>query len=994
MSRALIEQWLPAPAISAESLRERGSAKALPPLNFLHVWWARRPLMTSRAAVVASLLPAWPAAADMAVDPRAASVLAGLRTEFPGGESEYRAWFLEALGVRGDPVAARRAIQAAKANGTRTIGNAYGHDRAFTVSPDDKTLDRIHRLASLRADVGDRISLLDPFAGGGSIPFEAERFGCDTIANELNPVATAILAGTVELPAKLGGEFSATIARYGNLSADRVRRRLHPFFPIQRPDELLAYIWAHTVPCLSTGRPTPLAPDMWLARGAAGREVAVAMEVDREAGTYELLVVEGNLAAHWGDRTTYKRGVATSIWTGETFSGEYIQHQATAGNLGQMLLAVSVTRPGHKGREFRAPSAEDLAAVAAASSELERRRPGWEVVDLIPTESIPEGNDLRPLHMGLAKWCDLFTPRQLLANVTALECLGEAVAEARGTLSEEQTRALALYLGFALDKAVDYNGRLSSWHSSRMLIRNTFDRHDFSFKWTFAEFDTAHALIPWAVKNAVMNHEKISALVTEHPKLSGGTQPRVRVIRGSATDLPLPDGSVDVIVTDPPYYDNVMYAECSDYFYVWLKRSLASTWPELCTLDLTDKANEAVANPALFKELAGPTQRGKRKDPTKLSATDLAEARYEELLTASFREAYRVLADDGVMTVMFTHKRTEAWDILGSALLGAGFSITSSWPVETESEHSLHQAKKNAASSTIFLACRKRVSVGDGYWADIRAEVEATAERSALAMAADGLTGVDLTIATFGPVLAVLSRCWPVYTGELDSEGNPEILRPDKALDLARERVARLKMRGLLGGKDIEFDRVTDWYLLAWNDFRAEEFPYDEARKLSIATHLELDDLAKRHKVLRQGSGKVTILTPAQRRTAGALDPEAASFATWLDRLHALMLVYDEEGLGAARSWLGRNDLAEDAKLAELVGAAMRAIPRVKDKGAFARPEARILDSLRSALFEHVEPPAGAGPAAVQGLLSGWEEPGTLGVLVPGELAPESPPHR
>ncbi|OXZ00335.1 hypothetical protein BEH93_31130 [Streptomyces sp. 2R] len=191
-------------------------------------------------------------------------------------------------------------------------------------------------------------------------------------------------------------------------------------------------------------------------------------------------------------------------------------------------------------------------------------------------------------------------------------------------------------------------------------------------------------------------------------------------------------------------------------------------------------------------------------------------------------------------------------------------------------------------------------------------------------------------------------------------------MRPDAALDLAREKVASLKKRDLLGGRDIDFDRITDWYLLAWSDFAAAEFPYDEARKLSMATHLELDDLAKRDKVVKASSGNVTLLTPAQRVTAGVLDPDAAEFGTWLDRLHALMALYDSDGLGAAKSWLTRTGLAGDSTLTEVVRAALHAIPRVKNKGIFARPEARILDSLRAALFDHIDPLADEVEPVVQ----------------------------
>ncbi len=960
MTRSLIEEWLPADKIGAESLRERGSAKAYPPINFLHVWWARRPLIASRAAVAASLLPAWPTEGEAAEDPVSKRVRHALEVEFPGGPEAYRSWFVQFLGILGDPVAGRAAIAAAVATGGQTDGNAYGYDRAFTVNPDDKGVARFHRLCSAVSGTADKPVVLDPFAGGGSIPFEAARIGCDVIANELNPVASAILQGTVVLPAQFGQGFAGTIQKWGGRWAGRVQRRLSSFYPLERPDERLAYIWAHTVPCPTTGQPTPLAPDYWLARGAAGKDVAVRLDVDREAGILQTAVVEGKQATEYGTRSTYKRGAAESVWTGETFSGEYIRSQAKEGRLGTMLLAVSVTRPGVRGRQFRAPSAADLEAVSAAEIELARSLPAWEVADLVPTETRFVGPADRSARYGLDTFDKLFMSRQLLANVTILEELRSLINEARGELDEDQVAALALYLAFAFDKMLDYNGRLSSWDATRIKIRNTFDRHDFSFKWTCAEFDAAHALVPWGVDNAVANHQKISALVSDEATLySAARTASARVIRGSATSLPLPDASVDAVVTDPPYYDNVMYAECSDYFYVWLKRSLKDTWPQFTDLVLADKADEAVANAALFKDVATASGRGRKKPDGGHTATELADARYEDLLKLSFAEAHRVLKDDGVLTVMFTHKRVDAWDTLGAALLDAGFSIDASWPIHTESEHSLHQARKNAAASTIFLACRKRLGSEPAYWADIRPDVERAAVEAAHRFADQGMTGVDLTIATYGPVLSVLSDRWPVFTGELGTDGQPEVLRPDAALDLAREKVSALKKRGLLGGRDVEFDRVTDWWLLAWSDFKAAEFPFDEARKLSIAVHLEMEDLAGRLRVVKQGSGSVTLLSPAQRATSGGLDPEAGSFETWLDRLHTLMLIYDQEGLPAAQAWLTRSGLLGDTRLRDLVEASLNAIPRVKDKGAFARPEARILDSLRTAMFDDIPAPPG-----------------------------------
>jgi len=955
--RPLIEQWFPAAAVGAESLRERGASSALPPVNFLHVWWARRPLTSCRAAIAASLLPAWPSQSEVRADADCASTLKMLEEEFPGGEAQYRAWFLESIGILGDPVDGRRRIAAARITGEKLIDGGYGYKRAFTVSPSAETIERIRRLCCTTA-AGDAVSFLDPFAGGGSIPFEAARLGLESVANELNPVAVAVLNGTVALPAQLGPDFGDTIRHWGDRWSTRVSDRLTTFFPKTPGDAtVVAYIWAHTVPCPTTGRPTPLSPDYWLAKGMAGRSIAVKLTPDPETGLIGREIVEGTRSGEWGDRGTYKRGVGTSIWTQETFSGDYIREQAQAGHMSEMMLALCVTHPDRRGRQFRAPSAADLDAASKAVLETQELLSHWEIDDLIPTESIPAGwKTDEPRRNGIKMWRDMFSARQLLTTVTAIEELRTLVAEARDELGVERSKALNLYLYFALSKGLNYNSKMCAWHATRTSIANTFDRHDFSFKWSFAEFDGASALVPWAVDQIVDAYDGIARLAYQPKGLLHDEQRAIAsIVLGSATDLPVESESVDAIVTDPPYYDNVMYAELSDFFYVWLKRAVRDSWPELTTQVLTDKEDEAVANPSLFRDVA--TAKGHKKAGEK-SAADLADEHYEDLLTQSFREAFRVLKKRGVLTVMFTHKRVDAWDTLGQALLEAGFSIHSSWPVHTESEHSLHQAKKNSAASTIFLTCRKRGDTSSAYWADIRADVAAAARNAAAQFSAEGMSGIDLTISAFGPVLSVLSRSWPVFTGELDEEGNPQILRPDVALDLAREEVSQLKKRGLLGGRDVEFDRISDWYLLAWADFKASEFPYDEGRKLSIALHLEMDDLAKVHKVVKAASGSVTILTPAQRRTAGGLDPDAASWPTLIDALHALMLIYAEEGLAAAKAWLSRTGIGDDQKFRDLVEAAINAIPRVKEKGEFVRPEAAALEGLRSTIFDDIAAPA------------------------------------
>jgi putative DNA methylase len=300
-------------------------------------------------------------------------------------------------------------------------------------------------------------------------------------------------------------------------------------------------------------------------------------------------------------------------------------------------------------------------------------------------------------------------------------------------------------------------------------------------KWSFAEFDASRKMMPWNLEQIIdayiglvaLSYEPIQTLIRR-----GDSPPitRLTLTRGSAQSLSeTGSGSIRLICVDPPYYDNVQYAECSNFFYVWHKRTLASVHPELVGRDeLASQDDEAVANLSRFRD-AG------RK------AKSLAAADYENKMAACFREMSRTLANDGVVTVMFTHKEIQAWDTLGSALVNAGLTIGASWPVHTEFDNSLHQAKKNAAASTILLVCRKREKASAPvWWEDLKGNVRETARKKAAEFEQQGIKGVDLYISTFGPVLSIISESWPVLTSETDPKtGDPLPLKPGEALDLA-----------------------------------------------------------------------------------------------------------------------------------------------------------------------------------------------------------------
>lgn len=932
----LAESWMPIEIIGAETTREKSlGLNTFPPHTRLHVWWARRPLTVSRAALLAGVLPLWNKQWP-----------AELLEQFPT-ENSYRQWFLKLLGIHGDPVVGRKTIQYAKDHNLKLKGNPYTHARAFTVNPPQDYLKTLGDL--LEYAWGTReLSVLDPFAGGGSIPFEALRYGFTTLANELNPVAAVILKATLEYPARYGVSLSSDIAKWGAIWAKRIEERLKPYFPKGEGESIFCYLWARTVACPATGKPVPLSPNWWLVKG--GKDpLCVKLHAPADAETCRFEIVRGAEAVRRAnpDEGTVKGGVGRSPWTGDAIDGDYIKAEAQAGRMGEQLYAIGVKT--NKGFHFRPPSDEDLAAAAAAREELARRLPDWETQGLVPHDPIPEGNKTsEPHRYGMKRWSSMFSPRQLLSQCTALEELRTLEPEIRAALDADRADAVITYLGLAFDKSCDYNSLLVKWDGTRNKISNTFDRHDFSFKWSHGEFDAAGNLFPWVTNQAVDAYTGIATMAEGAHNLLAGRNNAIRLSKGSATALTfVPDGSLHHICTDPPYYQNVMYAECSDFFYVWQKRSLGRLYPDWFADELTNKDDEAVANAARFT--------GNKKK------ADLARADYERKMAAAFREMQRVLRPDGVLTVMFTHKEVAAWDTLAMALIEAGFVIKTSWPVQTESDHSLHQAKKNAAKSTILLVCRKRDAAPEEatWWDDIKGEVRATARAKAREFHALGISGVDLYISTFGPVLAILSRHWPVLSSQTDAAGEPIPLRPEIALDLAREEVIALRKEELLHGRPVKFDPLTDWYLVAWDAFGAEQFAADEARKLAIVLGLDLEkDIIRESRVVSKKSSDVVLQQPQQRRKKGMVDPDLDMFPSFLDAVHTAMLVFGEDGARACEVFLKRTGFLSDAGFKAALAAMIAAIPRTRQKGAFVRPEAKTLEELRLQFFPDIEAPA------------------------------------
>ncbi len=959
MKRVLIEDWLPIRELGAESKRESSPIPGqFPKLKTLHVWWARRPLVASTGVVLASVMPAWSKSLADAF-PEAAEVQS---------VESYRKWFLHLCGIWGDPIAAQAELAAANLAGKKLKGNGYGYKQAFRNSPSKRDLDLLR--AILVWQWGEVPLVADSTAGGGSIPFAASRMCIPVLANDLNPVAAGVLAAGVEIPASYGTRLVEDLKSFGTTLVSRIQSILANVYPATPEQSTVALIFTNAVRCPRTGGWVPLIKQRWLNK-EDGAKTAIRFLTTNSDGSLSdypgIEIVTGDAIDFDPSVGTVKGGVGTSIYDGLAIPSAYITEQAQKGEMRQILVAVATkTKVGARKsvRGFRAPTAADIEALVRAEEMLAQKMPAWESQDVIPSEEIPEGNDMRPRQYGMPRWRDMFTPRQLLVHGTFVEEFRKLIPEVRETLSGDPERADAVLfeLGLMIGKSTNWDSKMSSWDVSRQKMRSVFDRHDFAFKWDFAEFQGADELYPWCLSQLTDAYGGIAELLdaTGKPEVSEDQTRITRsvvVFHGNAADLVgAKDGSVALVCMDPPYHDNVMYAELSDYFYVWEKRTCGLIRPDLYDSELTDKDNEAVANLSRFKDF------GK-------GAKALAKADYERKMAGIFSECRRVLRDDGIFTLMFTHKSADAWSALGKAVIEAGFVIETSWPVRTESALSLHQVDQAAAASTIMLACRKRIDA-DNYGhslqqvtTEIQHVVAETIERCEEA----GIQGVDQLLSTYGPALAVVSAKWPVYGTNVDESGNANVIEIDDVLTVAQEEVMRIQRQRVFGSSTT-FDSVTDFILLAWSMFRSREIPFDDARKLAFNLgHLNLETL-ENMRLITNAKGIVTLLEPSKRigKVAGnqlrldGVDPNASL----IDAVHAAIVIGGSSGIHDAKEYLQSTGLSNDTAFRGAVQALLNALPRAKNsKGDYEIVEVGILSEIGHTLSLDVPPdPVFAAP--------------------------------
>ncbi|WP_228049892.1 DUF1156 domain-containing protein [Tychonema sp. LEGE 06208] len=894
-----IEKIMPVNLLNEQVNYEHGGN----PFKGLHRWYSRKPLSFSRASVLASILPA----------------------EISLEEFEY------------------------------LLGLEPGKEiKLYKTPPSSVRIKKVHDYCE--KVWGNRTpTILDAFAGGGSIPFEAARYGLNVLASDLNPVAVVTMKAAMEYPLKFGPDLQEDIDKWVQWVGDEAEKRLTEFFPSLPGETVQNYLWAHTVVCPSCQSVVPLSPNWWLDRSPGGAKkgqwCAVKPIPNREQKRVDFELVKGKKGKDTtiqtdageydpSDTATMGRGVAKCPNCDHVIDNEFTYEQSRTIGMGHQIYAVAYRR-GEGSLEFRLPQAIDLNILEKVQDFLDKNLTHWEDLGIFPNVNIPYGHQFAErssfLRQGIDRWDKVFNPRQLLTLVTYVEIINEAKALLQAEYELEKVEAIATYLGLVLDRCVDKHCRLARWHSSRTNVEGCSSQHALNLMWNYPETTGTSQLWKWCAETAASDYSELCKLFGTKPHSTGlpGIEqydPKtIKIYAASADSLyHIPDKSVNAIITDPPYYATIQYAELSDFFYVWMKRTLGDIFPDLFYSELTDKDREAVANPSRFRNMGA-------------SPDELAKQDYEAKMALAFSEYYRVLRDDGAMTVQFNHKESGAWDVLTKSLIDAGFEITASWAVSTENPQNLHQAKKNSVSSTVLLVCRKRdTNAAQAWWDDLRPEVANLVEQRAPEFEANDIKGIDLYLSAFGPALNVFSRSYPI----LNSSG--EEVRPEVAFAEARKAIANYRFRKLVQTDTAGFDALTQWYFLAWDAFRAVEFPFDEARQLALAVGgFDVVDLAKKYKLIDSVSGTCKLLTPKQRLKKGAfsVNPQDFSLTYLVDGLHAIIALYQEDGnIQIVREFMKKANLTDNDNFMRAIEVALKVIPRIGDEKKRIPEEKALLD--------------------------------------------------
>jgi adenine-specific DNA methylase len=469
----------------------------------------------------------------------------------------------------------------------------------------------------------------------------------------------------------------------------------------------------------------------------------------------------------------------------------------------------------------------------------------------------------------MTKFGDLFNSRQKLALITFTEKVRQAHAQMLAQGAEpEFAKAVVTYLALGLDRLADYNSVQCVWHISKELVAHTFGRQALQMVWDYIEVNPlSNATGNWADSFGYLLG--VLAHLTDIPPADPQSASSA-VVHGTATALPWPDNFFDAVLTDPPYYDNVPYSDLSDFFYVWLKRTIGDLYPELFATPLTPKSEEMVA------------------DASKAGGMENAMRRFEEMLTQAFREIHRVLKPDGIAVIVFAHKTTEAWETVINALLEAGLYMTASWPIHTEMQARLRAQESAALASSIYMVCRKRTTSEVGEYPKVRKEIDARVRQKLTQFWAEGIRGADFFMSAIGPAVEAFGK----YVRVEKLSGEPVTVT--ELLEYVRKVVSEFALERVLGSAQLGgVDAPTCFYLLYRWTYNHARVPFDEARKLAQGVGVELTTLWDSGGLVEKQKEYVRVPTPLDRAKSTNF-AKKTKFETMIDALHyAVWLWHD-----------------------------------------------------------------------------------------------------
>lgn len=842
--KRLIEDYLPIKAISAEASREKSVRKGH--ISTLHLWWARRPLVACRAAVYGALVPADQFAPKNGNEQQRKSLGRANAAQFLDRLCKYP-------GHQGTIEEAQKHILQA-------------HAERLTKEKSEKIT--VEDILEGRAP---RPKVLDMFAGGGAIPLEALRLGCEAHALDLNPVAHIIELCTLVYPQKYGkpdknahgmtgpkkekgettwGGLAEEVRYWGKWVLEKVREEIGDLYPLipdpeykrkgtekaeqltfdsfeskkEIPDGYLipvAYLWTRTVKCKnpSCDATVPLVRQTWLCK-KKDRYVALKMVAPpgEKVARFEVVESKTDNGLGFDPEAFSKGGNATCPFCGTVADSRYVKEEGCAKRMGRQMMAIVCTWPERQGKYYL--SANVSLNLILDDEKIYRRilklckETGLTLPDE-PIEANPRSMDTQ--HFGLNKWSDIFIPRQLLALFFMTKLSLAAYAEMLNEeIDEEYAKAILTYLGIFVDRQAVYNSNLCSWHNTREIMQNPFGRPALPMVWDFAELNpfgqgsgSPEGAIQWIV-------ESVKA------SFANEANSEVKVMRATATSIPFFDNTFEAIITDPPYYDNVSYSNLSDYFYVWLKRTIGHLYPEHFASELTPKKNEAIM--AAY-----------RHNGNKAAAKQF----YEDMMGRAFKEAGRVLRSDGPMVCVYAHKTTIGWSTLVDALRKADFTVTEAWPLDTEMNARTNARETASLASSIFIVARKREGSETGsYETEVRAELEAIVRERVDTLWKMGIAGADLIIAAVGAGLRAFTRFAKVeYANGEEVPAEKFLLEVEGVvLETLMEKIFNVSRSGVAA-----VDGPSRFYVLWRYSYKNAEMDAGEAIVFTYGQNVELD---------------------------------------------------------------------------------------------------------------------------------------------------------